>query len=336
MDEASLWISKLDRGLSDQEPDELKAWLKVSPKHVETFMQLAELWDKMESLSKLSELFPHKPQRSLNKKLPVLALAASFFFASLISVGMWLNLDGFWGQGAAQIVQFNSQYETKIGEQSTFFLQDKTKLELNTNSVVAVTYTDKQRVLELLQGEMHVTVAHNKQKPLSVYAGSNIIQAVGTAFNVELGSEKVELIVTDGKVLVSEINDLSVAPLELINVYLSPESFAVSKGQKAQLKASETIIIGSDEVKLASDLAWQQGNIIFRGESLFEAMQEVSRYTNFQFEFSNEEIKELQIAGLFKTSDINSLLMSLESNFNVTYEKMSQNRIRLSKKPSND
>lgn len=336
IDEASLWISKLDRGLSAQELDELRAWLNVSQKHVETFMQLVELWDKMESLSQLSELFPHKSQRSSNKKIPVFAWAASFIFASLISMGMWLNSDIFWGQGAAQIVQFNSAYETKVGEQSTFFLQDKTKLRLNTNSLVAVTYTDKQRVLELLRGEMHVTVAHNQQKPLSVYAGSNIIQAVGTAFNVELGIEKVELIVTDGKVLVSDINILTAAPLELEDVYLPPESFAVSKGQKAQLKASDTIIIGSDEVKLASDLAWQQGNLIFRGESLAEAMQEVSRYTNYQFDFSNEDIKRLKIAGLFKTSDINSLLISLENNFDVTYEKMSQNRIRLSKKPSND
>jgi transmembrane sensor len=334
LDEASLWISKLDRDLSDKEVGELKAWLNFSPKHVGAFIQLAELWDKMESLSQLSELFPHKPQRSSNKKVTVFALAASIIFASLISVGMWLNSDILWGQGEAQIVQFNSDYSTKIGEQSTFFLQDKTKLELNTNSLVTVTYTDKQRVLELLRGEMHVTVAHNKQKPLSVYAGSNIIQAVGTAFNVELGSEKVELIVTDGKVLVSDINKLSAAPLELEDVYLPPESFAVSKGQKAQLRASDTIIIGSDEVKLASDLAWQQGNIIFRGESLAEAMQEVSRYTNYQFDFVDEKIKRLQIAGLFKTSDINSLLLSLESNFDVTYEKMSQNRIRLSKKPS--
>lgn len=336
LDEASLWISKLDRGMTDKELSELKAWLNVSQKHVETFLQLAELWDKMESLSQLSELFPHKPQYSSNKNFPVYAWAASIIFASLISLGMWLNADVFWGQGAAQIVQFNSKYETKVGEHSTFFLQDKTKLELNTNSLVTVTYTNKQRVFELLRGEIHVTVAHNKHKPLSVYAGSNIIQAVGTAFNVELGSEKVELIVTDGKVLVSDINKLSAAPLELEDVYLSPQSFAVSKGQKAQLKASDNIIIGSDEVKLASDLAWQQGNLIFRGESLAEAMQEVSRYTNYQFDFSDEEIKKLQIAGFFKTADINSFLVALESNFDVTYEKMSKNRIKLSKKPTSD
>jgi transmembrane sensor len=116
-------------------------------------------------------------------------------------------------------------------------------------------------------------------------------------------------------------------------VHLSPKSFAVSKGQKAKLRSTNTTIIGSDERKLASDLAWQQGNLIFRGESLLEAMQEVSRYTNYQFDFGDEDTKALQIAGLFKTSDISGLLAALESNFNVVFEKMSKNKIRLSKKP---
>jgi transmembrane sensor len=333
MDEASLWITRLDRGLSEQEQVELKVWLQSSQTHVDTFMQLVKLWDKMESLSQLSELFPHKPQPVPSNKISIFAWAASFIFASLISVGLWLNADIFFGQNTIQVVQFNSDYETKIGEQSTFFLQDKTRIKLNTNSLVRVTYTDKQRVFELLRGEMHVLVAHNERKPLSVYAGSNIIQAVGTAFNIELGSEQVELIVTDGKVLVSDINSQSVAPLKLKNVYLSPKSFAVSKGQKAQLKARNTNIIGINKGKLASDLAWQQGNLIFRGESLFDAMQEVSRYTNYQFYFGDEETKSLQIAGLFKTSDISGLLAALESNFNVVFKKTSSNKIRLSKKP---
>ncbi|MFT6779477.1 MAG: transmembrane sensor [Paraglaciecola sp.] len=333
MDEASLWITRLDRGLSEQEQVALKVWLQASQTHVDIFMQLVKLWDKMESLSQLSELFPHKPQHLPNNKISIFAWAASFIFASLISVSLWLNADIFFGQDTIQVVQFNSDYETKIGEQSTFFLQDKTKIKLNTNSLVRVTYTDKQRVFELLRGEMHVVVAHNKRKPLSVYAGTSIIQAVGTSFNVELGSQQVELIVTDGKVLVSDINSQTVEPLKLKNVYLSPKSFAVNKGQKAQLKASNTSIIGSDKGKLASDLAWQQGNLIFRGESLFDAMQEVSRYTNYQFDFGDEDTKSLQIAGLFKTSDISGLLAALESNFNVVFKKMSSNKIRLSKKP---
>lgn len=334
MDEASLWITRLDRGLSEQEQSELKNWLQASPTYLETFMQLVKLWDKMESLSQLSELFPHKPQHVVHKKAPILAWAASFMFASIISLGLWLNSDVFFGQWATpQIVQFNSEYETKVGEQATFFLQDKTQVRLNTNSLVKVTYSDKQRVFELLRGEMHVVVAHNKEKPLSVYAGSNIIQAVGTAFNVELDNEEVELIVTDGKVLVTDINSQTIAPLKLKNVHLPAKSFAVNKGQKAQLKARNTSIIGTDEGKLAADLAWQQGNLIFRGESLFDAMQEVARYTDYQFDFGDEDTKSVQIAGLFKTSDISGLLAALESNFDVVFKKISNNKIRLSKKP---
>lgn len=332
MDEASLWITRLDRGLTNQEQTELKIWLQDSDTHRETFMRLVTLWDKMESLSKLSELFPHKPQRIESNKTPILAWAASFIFASLISLGIWFNADEIWGLSTTQIVQFDSEYETKVGEQSTFFLQDKTQIKLNTNSLVKVTYTDKQRLFELKRGEMHVVVAHNKQKPLNVYAGSNIIQAVGTAFNVELDNDEVELIVTDGKVLVSSIDSLTVAPLEQENVHLSPKSFAVNKGQKAQLKATKASIIGSDEGKLASDLAWQQGNLIFRGETLFDAMQEVARYTSYQFDFGDEDTKQVQIAGLFKTSDINGLLAALERNFDVVFEKMSNSKIRLSKK----
>lgn len=333
MDEASLWITRLDRGLSEEEQKELKSWLQVSTMHVDIFMQLVKLWDKMESLSQLSELFPHKPQPTVNNKSPIFAWAASVVCATLISLGLWLNADGFFGQNTMQVVQFVDEYETKIGEQSTFFLQDKTRIKLNTNSLLKVTYTNKQRVFELSRGEMHVVVAHNQQKPLSVYAGSNVIQAVGTAFNVELSNQDVELIVTDGKVLVADINNLSAAPLELRNVYLPAKSFAVSKGQKAQLRAKNTNIVVSDEGRLTSDLAWQQGNLIFRGESLFDAMQEVSRYTDYQFDFGDEDTKTLQIAGLFKTSDISGLLAALESNFNVVFKKISNNKIRLSKKP---
>ena len=57
MDEASLWITRLDRGLSEQEQIDLKVWLNLSHTHLETFMQLVKLWDKMESLSQLVSCF---------------------------------------------------------------------------------------------------------------------------------------------------------------------------------------------------------------------------------------------------------------------------------------
>ncbi|MDC0603528.1 FecR domain-containing protein [Aliiglaciecola sp.] len=330
IEEASEWIAKLDRGLTKQEKADLKIWLASDKSHPQLFLDMVKMWDKMASLSQLSDLFEHKPQQAKKGMFAPFAMAASILFATLISLGVWQYSDI--GQSAqiAQVVQFQDTYQTDIGQQSTFFLQDKTKVELNTNSLVKVTYTDKQRLFELLQGEIHVTVAHNKHQPLSVIAGSKVIQAVGTAFNVELRESDVELIVTDGKVLVAEAQALTDEPLALADVHLPKQSIALEKGQKARLFEGKNNVVIDNESSIDVELAWQQGSLIFRGETLEQAMQEVSRYTDYQFEFGDEKSKQIQIAGLFKTTDINGLLVALEQNFNVKYEKVGIDRIQLS------
>lgn len=332
VEEASLWIAKLDRGLTVDEKASLKQWLDSDEKHAELFFELVKLWDKMESLSQLSDLFPHKPEKQKKSAFAPWAMAASVFVATLVSVGVWQ----FTGKNAspqiAQVVQFKNSYQTKVGEQTTIVLQDDTKVELNTNSRVQVTYTDKQRLFELQQGEMHVTVAHNTSQPLSVYAGDKVIQAVGTAFNVEIVDDAVELIVTDGKVLVADVDERLAKPLTLTEVRLPSQSLAVEKGQKAQLEQGRNSLVQEENLKVEVDLAWQQGSLIFRGETLEQAMREVARYTKFEFQFGDDSIKNVQVAGLFKTTDIDGLLIALEQNFNVKYEKVDFNTIQLSQK----
>ena len=79
-------------------------------------------------------------------------------------------------------------YETAIGEQSTVHLTDGTQLVLNTNSLVEVHYTNRDRLIRLERGEIHVQVAHDKARSLSVIAGDTIVRAVGTAFSLEIAS----------------------------------------------------------------------------------------------------------------------------------------------------
>ena len=50
---------------------------------------------------------------------------------------------------------------------------------------------------------MHIAVAHDPSRPLSVIVGNKVVQAVGTEFNVEITTDNsIELIVTDGVVMV--------------------------------------------------------------------------------------------------------------------------------------
>lgn len=326
-DQAIDWIVKIDRELSAEEVTIFRQWLAESTQHQRIFMQYAQLWDKMDAVSMLAELCPEpeaEPQ-GYHWTSGAKAMAASFILVALVLVGIVYPRQS---EQPIQSIIVQQEFETGLGEQATFYMQDKTKVVLNTNSQVKVTYTDKQRLFELTRGELHVTVAHNKTQPLSVYAGGQIIQAVGTAFNVEVQDSEVELIVTDGRVLVAP-EDTSQDPLLLDNVSLPVTSLAVAKGQMVQLGKADQAVTKLTSSDLKASLSWQQGNLIFRGEALLEALQEVSRYTEYRFEYDDESIKSMRIAGLFKTQDIDTLLATMEQNLAIGYQKLDNNVIRL-------
>lgn len=329
LQQASEWFSKMERGLDEPENATFQAWLMESPRNRETLLGLATLWDKMDVLNHLSDIVPHSPQKTSKISGRSFALAASILFASIISVVVYQFNQHNELPTMAQTVVSENTYSTQVGELSTFYLQDKTKVVLNTNSKLRVTYTDKQRLFELLAGEFHVTVAHNKKQPLNVYAGGKIIQAVGTAFNVRLRDKDVELIVTDGKVLVTDQSKHSALPLQLKDTALPNDSLAVSQGQKVELNSTPSKTAQLLPAEIEAELSWQKGNLVFRGESLEAAIREVSRYTPYEFEIADEQLKHVQIAGLFRTDDISGLLAALEQNFAISHQRLSNKHILL-------
>lgn len=328
LEEVSEWIAKMDRGLSHAEQTEIKIWMDRDERNAELLTKMAGLWDKMDALQQLADTFPHAPKDAKKVKTTGWAIAASVVFLSVLGLSLWQSQFPVESELIAQQIMSENTYTTKVGESATFYLQDKTKVVLNTNSQLKVTYTDKQRLFELQQGELHVTVAHNTAQPLSVYAAGKLIQAVGTAFNVEIKDLSVELLVTDGKVLVAEQDDAAKS-LQLDNVHLPLSSMAVSKGEKVALGSDEEEILTLKHEEISADLSWQQGNLVFRGESLETAMHEVSRYTNYRFELADNGLKQIQIAGLFKTGDVLGLLDALEQNFDVRHQRVGSNTIRL-------
>ena len=64
---ASDWIAKIDRDLTPQERATLQKWLSLSVKNTEALLEVARLWDKMDDLSRLSDLFPHTPPSTVKK-----------------------------------------------------------------------------------------------------------------------------------------------------------------------------------------------------------------------------------------------------------------------------
>lgn len=340
-DQASDWLAKLDRGLTGQEEIALQEWLTETPANRKTLLKMAEMWDMMDSLSRLTDLFPQPIQGKKRTYHAPMALAATVLVAVFVSV--WATL--IWNQRSTTVENSGvahsigeQHFNTGTGEKSTIVLADGSRLILNTNSLVKARFTPDQRAIYLERGEVHVQVEKDKQRPFNVFVGQRVIQAVGTEFNLEItDTQKIELIVTEGKVIVAVqpiSADLSV-PQTRANVLpvIKEISHTLEAGQKVVLGDQEELEevqqITLEEIKVK--LSWRGGNLIFRGESLEQAINEIERYTPVEFEILDENLKQIRVAGLFKAGDVDGLLNTLEKNFNVTYERIGSEKVVLSR-----
>ena len=60
--QASAWIARMDKGLSAADTEALLAWLLADRRNESELLSMAEMWDKMDALSQLSEVFPHSAE----------------------------------------------------------------------------------------------------------------------------------------------------------------------------------------------------------------------------------------------------------------------------------
>jgi len=336
-DEAANWIAKLDKGLAAKEVRALQRWMKADPANEEVLLRMAKMWDKLDSLTCLANMFPYHPSRRSKNSKALLAIAAGVLAA--VGLGYWsaVSQQQIFAPKQSPVAAAASQgiYKTSVGEHSTVELSDGTRIALNTNSRVQVNYTEHRRLILLERGELHIEVAHNPTRPLSVVVGNHVVQAIGTAFDIKINSDqRVELMVTDGKVRVGvhSNSDLKSADELLLPPLLTDESVAVTKGERMLLGAADDVIETLAPEEIAVQLSWRSGNLIFRGESLGDAVAEISRYTPVEFVFLNSDLQKIRVAGLFKTGDIAGFLATLNANFNITFEQIDDVKILLKPK----
>ncbi len=326
-DEASRWLAKLDRGLLGEDEKELRLWLQASQDNRQIFQEMARLWDRMDALSRLSELFPQVAQQAPATRRLSSAIAASLILAGVVGLlaVVQLSTQELPNEETIPVAVSNNAegvYETAIGEYSSVQLMDGTQLVVNTNSLLRVKYTAQQRFIILERGEVHIDVAHDESRPLTVQAGDQLVQAVGTSFSIELRTDQnIELVVTEGKVLVGVRSDPIQNKQDWKPKILPSSSRSVSMGEQLITGPSVEELEKIEPAEMEVKLSWREGNLIFRGESLQDAITEISRYTPVEFVFLDENLKKIRVSGLFKAGDVSGLLDTLRQNFNITYER---------------
>jgi len=192
--EASDWFARLDGGdATAEEHLRLADWLALRPEHRRAYDYVCDTWristDAYELPAMQRKAVSHVPIRRGLAWGGGLALAA----AIVVAVGLGLRAQQPW----------IAQYRTAVGEIRTVPLSDGTTLALNGATALTVKFTHGMREVELSAGEVFVTVGRDPARPFQLHAGGRVIQDIGTAFDVDMKGQDVDVSVGEGTVMVS-------------------------------------------------------------------------------------------------------------------------------------
>jgi transmembrane sensor len=292
--EACAWIAQLDGDEPSREDlMAFREWINRSPQHHEEIRRLSALWGDLNMLTELA-LPSKKYQRAAGRKFQLRA-AVFAGVALLVTVATVLYI-----RPRAPIFASNLLYSTRVGEQKPVILSDGTNVLLNTDSRMEVVYRPQLREVHLFQGEAYFEVAHNAIRPFLVYAGTNVVRALGTAFTVHLKKQDVEVVVTEGAVELSAMASLGDgAAVKTVNRPLTKLA-DIKAGQSAAINQEVESIQFIKPLEIKRKLSWREGLLSFSGEPLEQVVDEVTRYTPVAIVISDPSIRKIRIGGYFK------------------------------------
>jgi len=323
---AADWIARRYAGLTPEEDEALQRWLARDARHAATFAELGATWALLDRIAGAdlpagAAPDPDALAPATNKRRgrtrwlgPLLATAAA---VALAYAGWW--------RPAQLRKDFRDEVVTAVGSLQKRGLPDGSVVRLNTDSHVEIHYSATERRVRLTRGEAHFTVAKNLQRPFFVEVGTVAVRAVGTAFNVRLREDKVEVLVTEGKVRVDE----AAGGEALIAPRVATEPPHLVAGERAIVPLEEAgrvarerpapVVVAAPEMERA--LAWRERRIEVVAAPLGEIVAEFNRYNRHHLVIADPALAARRFGGSFRADEPETFVRLLQLRFDLQVER---------------
>lgn len=195
----------------------------------------------------------------------------------------------------------------------TLTLADGSVVELGTGAAIAVAYSPAARRVVLRAGEAHFQVRPDSARPFVVDAAGVEVRAVGTAFLVDLGQQRVDVVVTEGRVAVTS------APAGAARE-VGPPPALVAAGQQVAVPldaASPGPVRPLAPAEQRDRLGWRVPLLEFSATPLAEAVTLFNRHGGQRLAL-DPALGHLRLSGTLRADDLESLLTLLRSEFGIT------------------
>ena len=302
-EQASLWAARLDgSALSAADRSALDVWLASGPAHRDLLSQYCQLSADLEqklpvlaAVDAVDFLPPAAPQRRSRwvKSAAVGSLAA----VAAVALTVWL---------ARPQIQLET-VATPVGQRQSLTLADGTRIDLNAQTNLQVEITGRTRHVLLASGEAFFAVHKDPSRPFIVESPAGSVRVTGTQFNVRAETATTfEVTVIEGSVQAhpGDMNGRASAPQTL--------------GAGDQLSAGPD---GMDVRRLSAAglddaLAWRQGQVVFHGVALGDALARFARYHGRGITVSPDAARK-RIGGRYSLDDLDGFLSFIEEGLQV-------------------
>jgi transmembrane sensor len=166
---------------------------------------------------------------------------------------------------------FYNEITTELGRQWSAVLPDGTIVWLNASSTLRypLKFATNERLVEM-QGEAAFKVVHNSKQPFRVKVGKQIIEDIGTEFNVKAYSDETEIkttLIEGSASITTNLSKTVIKAGELSSVNVSTQKNTLSKA----------------DLDIAS--AWRNGLFSFKDADIKTVMKDIARWYNVEVKY---------------------------------------------------
>jgi transmembrane sensor len=346
---AATWLAEREEGYTPVQAREFEQWCRQDPRHVAAVARLEHTCAILQKLPFIQDRLrtdaaqhcsqrPRADAQDWRNAAGTLYRLKRFRLAALgIAAAVAIGAVARW-QWPAAVAETQAHYATASQGYERVWLEDGSILELNADSNARVRFSSQERKVTLASGEAHFKVAADPRRPFIVRAGDVAVRAVGTAFNVRLGAEEVEVLVTQGQVSVGPtLAELpagaSSGESERNRGRPPPHERGTMGGGATLLGANERTIVPFRAVQAAprvekvepaaivQALAWQERKLQFSETPLRKVAEKFNRHNRLKLYIADPALAERPVGGTFAADNVVTFVRLLEESGDIVAER---------------
>lgn len=300
-EEAAWWFAHMRGPQADQDRATFEQWLARGALHRAAYNRVAERFAEGKHLKDY-----YRAQR--RRRVAKISLGAAVLFSLYPGISL-LNMRGHQHVAAPDAIGDRAQFASLVGQVRTIRLTDGSHILLDSDSLVALRFDTRRRLIDLRRGRARFDVAHGV-RPFSVTANAVEVTATGTLFDVSLTtSNVVDVHLIRGTVGVAR---------RTTNAATSPPPIVLHAGQSARLSNNGRLARSAAQ---PADTAWPSLRMEFDRARLADVVERANRNSIDTIVVPDKAVADLKVSGTFRVDNAQLLAERLVALFDLDIDR---------------